>query len=119
MKKAVVNYLVLSLLLILNLSFTSWAKSGNKGVTQKKSCYVYISVNQEKKIVIFKLKSGQGRTSAAGENWKLAGLPGSLCTDPANNMMYAALRDIKSVAAIKIDRKNGPADSHERHASGR
>lgn len=100
MKKSVIR--ILSLLLILNLSLVSWAKSGNKGVALKKSCYVYISVNQDKKIVVFKLDQAKGELIQQGE-LKLAGLPGSLCTNPSNSMMYAALRDVKSVAAIKVD----------------
>ena len=105
MKKMVIKYFVLSLLLIFALSFTNGAKSGNKSIALKKSCYVYISVNQEKKIVIFKLDQEKGDLLPQGE-LKLAGLPGSLCTNPGDNNMYAALRDLKSVASMKIDKKN-------------
>jgi 6-phosphogluconolactonase len=104
MKKAVIK--ILCLLLILNFPLIGWANSGSKGVVSKKSCYVYISVNQEKKIVIFKLNREKGELVQEGE-LKLAGLPGSLCTDPKDNNMYAALRDVKGVASMKIDKKTG------------
>jgi len=107
MKVAGMKSLVIILLLILNLSSISVAKPGERGVAQKRpDCYVYISVNQEKKIAVFRLDPQKGELLSQGE-LKLEGQPGSLCTDPSQSRMYAALRDTKSVASIKIDNKTG------------
>ncbi len=107
MKAMVMKSLILNLLLILSPAFTGWAKPVNTGGALKKSdCYVYISVNQEKKIVILKLDQEKGDLLREGE-LKLAGLPGSLCTDPSDNHLYAALRDVKGVASMKIDKRSG------------
>ena len=72
----------------------------------KSDCYVYISVNKEKKIVVFKLDPINENLIFKFEQ-NLSGEPGSLCTDPSNRRMYAALRDINSVASLSIDKKSG------------
>jgi 6-phosphogluconolactonase len=106
MKVMGLKSLGLSLLLICNLSFAVTAKSGRDNGPEKPDCYVYISVNQEKKIVIYKLDSGKGELLRTGE-LNLDGQPGSLCTDPSQTWMYAAIRDLKGVSSLKIDSKTG------------
>ncbi len=75
----------------------------NKG---KSGFYVYVSINSEKKIIIYKLDPVKGELVLTGTQG-LPGTPGSLCTDPSETRMYAALRDINSVASLDIDRKSG------------
>lgn len=72
----------------------------------KSDCYIYISVNKEKKIVVYKLDPINDDLILTGEQ-NLAGEPGSLCTDPLHKKMYVALRDLKSVATLSIDKKSG------------
>lgn len=74
--------------------------------TGKSDCYVYVSVNSEKKIVIYRLDPVKGELILRGEQ-DLSGTPGSLCSDRTKGRMYAALRDIKSVASLEIDKRTG------------
>jgi len=74
--------------------------------TGRSDCYVYVSVNAEKKIVIFRLDPVKEELVLTGTQ-VLSGTPGSLCADPSETRMYAALRDINSVASLEIDRKSG------------
>jgi 6-phosphogluconolactonase len=74
--------------------------------SDKSACYIYVSVNKEKKILIYKLDPINENLLLWGEQ-NLAGEPGSLCTDPQQRRMYAALRDLNSVASLNIDKKSG------------
>jgi 6-phosphogluconolactonase len=78
----------------------------NNNRNNKKDCYVYVSVNSEKKIVIYRLDPEKGELVLKGEQ-DLSGTPGSLCSDRAKGRMYAALRDINSVASLEIDKETG------------
>jgi 6-phosphogluconolactonase len=78
----------------------------NSNRNNKKDCFVYVSVNSDKKIVIYKLNPVKGELVLTGTQG-LSGTPGSLCTDPSETRMYAALRDINGVASLDIDRKSG------------
>jgi 6-phosphogluconolactonase len=89
--------------------FSSLSRSGEgiiKDKSGKSDCYIYISVNKEKKIVIFKLDPLRGELVFNGE-LNLTGTPGSLCADPSQKRIYAALRDINSVASLRIERRSG------------
>ena len=89
------------------LSYGSWAKPEIINNTSGNSdCYIYISVNKEKKIIVFKLDPIRQDLILAGEQ-NMAGEPGSLCADPSCKRMYAALRDINSVESLSIDKKSG------------
>src|SRR5665648_607726 len=84
------------------LSYGSWAKPEIINNTSGNSdCYIYISVNKEKKIIVFKLDPIRQDLILAGEQ-NMAGEPGSLCADPSCKRMYAALRDINSVESLSI-----------------
>jgi 6-phosphogluconolactonase len=95
---------------LLLLSACLCGKSANSGDGKnspvKSECYIYVSVNKEKKIAIYKLVAEKDELSFIGIQ-KLAGEPGSLCSDPTNKNIYAALRDQKSVATLHIDKKSG------------
>jgi 6-phosphogluconolactonase len=69
-------------------------------------CFIYISVNSEKKILIYRLDSKKEDLVYVGRQ-DLSGEPGSLCLDPSRNRIYAALRDLGSVATLEVDRKTG------------
>ena len=91
------------------LIFSSLSSAGEgiiKDTSGKSDCYIYISVNKEKKIVIFKLDPSRGELVIKGQV-NLAGTPGSLCSDPSQKRIYAALRDINSVASLQIARRSG------------
>jgi 6-phosphogluconolactonase len=77
-----------------------------KKTAEKSDCYIYVSVNSEKKIVVYKLDHVNEKLIFTSE-LKLSGEPGSLCTDPENKKLFAALRDINSVASLGIDGRSG------------
>ena len=98
-----------SIFYLVIIIFSSFVRAGEgiiKDTSGKSDCYIYISVNKEKKIVIFKLDPLRGELVFNGE-LNLTGTPGSLCTDPTKKRIYAALRDINSVASLKTDRRSG------------
>jgi 6-phosphogluconolactonase len=72
----------------------------------KSECYIYVSVNKEKKIIIYKLDPVHGELVQIGIR-KLSGEPGTLCSDPSCEKIYAGLRDLKSVASLSVDKKSG------------
>ena len=94
-------------LLILALLSGSCLNKGNiKDSKAESPCYVYISVSKEKKIAVFKLNTLNGSLDLI-ENHVMTGEPGSLCANPSNKSLYAALRSTKSVASLNIDPKTG------------
>jgi len=100
------NILTIVLFLFTYLSLRPSNPGNNIIYPAKSECYIYVSVNKEKKIVIYKLNSERDELLYIGVQ-NLAGEPGSLCADPCNNKIYAALRNIKSIATLRIDKKSG------------
>lgn len=99
---------MLSIIIIL-ITFIN-VSAGNreiyKDIPKKTDCYIYISVNKEKKIMIYRLDPERGELVYIGIQ-NLAGEPGTLCADPSRKKIYAGLRDLKSVATLTIDEKSG------------
>ncbi|MCE5347206.1 MAG: lactonase family protein [Bacteroidales bacterium] len=101
------NHILIIYLLFLTLLLVSPVKSEiAKAKENQAECYIYVSVNKDKKIVTFKLDPKKEELVFIGEQ-NLAGEPGSLCTDPFHKKMYVALRDMKSVGCLIIDKKTG------------
>lgn len=99
--------LLLFFLSSISLSFIIRAKPGIiNNISSTPECYIYISVNKDKKIVCFKLDPINEELVYSDEQ-KLSGEPGSLCIDPSKSKIYASLRDINSVASLRIDNKSG------------
>jgi 6-phosphogluconolactonase len=98
--------LFITLILISYLSVHSVNLDIYKDIPEKTDCYVYVSVNKEKKIVIYKLDPVREVLVYIGIQ-NLAGEPGTLCTDPSQKKIYAGLRDLKSVATMAVDEKSG------------
>ena len=67
---------------------------------------VYVSVAGEKRIAIFKLDSGDGRLTPAGEI-STSGEPGALVTDTKRRFLFAALRSTGELAAFRIEPASG------------
>ena len=94
-------------LLFLALSFVSWVIPGiRKDALGKSDYYIYISLNKEKKIVVFKLDPIKQDLTLIDEQ-NLEGEPGSLCIDASYKKLYVALRDLKSVGSLRIDKNSG------------
>jgi len=98
-----------SIIFLCLVDFLSVSRAGGeiiKSSADRIDCYIYVSVSKEKNIVIFKLDPlNEELVLIAKQN--LAGTPGSLCIDPSGRTMYAALRDISSIASMKIDNNSG------------
>jgi len=91
---------------------TSYGPAGEvaaKDTPRRSGCYIYVSVNKEKKIVIYRLDPSEEDLISVGKQ-DMAGEPGSLCTDGSARKMYAGLRDISSVASMNINVKSGKLD---------
>jgi 6-phosphogluconolactonase len=101
-KSAISIFLLFSAFLFFRITKAEIINNGS----EKSDCYIYVSVNKDKKIVIFKLDPLKEELVFIGEQ-SLTGEPGCLCTDRPNKTMYAALRDINSVACMSIDKISG------------
>ena len=99
---------MISVAILVSAFILAW--SADPEIYEKKpevsDCFVYISVNSEKKILIYRLDSERDDLVYIGKQ-DLSGEPGSLCLDPSRNRIYAALRDLGSVASLEVDRKTG------------
>jgi 6-phosphogluconolactonase len=94
------------LILLTCINAQSIERKTVKSTSGKSDCFIYVSVNKEKKIVIYKLDPEHENLVYVGIQ-NLAGEPGTLCSDPSFNKIYAGLRDLKSVATLDIDKKSG------------
>lgn len=108
-KMKTMTFSVCLLGIIISTSLSMAGEVAIKDTHHKSDCYIYVSVNKEKKIVIYRLDPSEEDLIYVGKQ-DMAGEPGSLCTDGSARKMYAGLRDISSVTSMNINIKSGKLD---------
>jgi len=68
--------------------------------------FVYVSVDGESRIAIFRADEASGELSAQ-KSRQLSATPGPLTTDPARHFMFASLRSTGELASFRINRTSG------------
>jgi len=68
--------------------------------------YLYLALNGEHKIAIYKLDPATGKL-AHREDVPLSGAPGPLAVDPHNRHLYAGLRSSRQLASFSVDPASG------------
>lgn len=68
--------------------------------------YAFVSVSDRHRIVVYEQDAKSGTLHHLSE-CELQGTPGSLCTDPQGEYLYAAIRSTESIATLRIDWEGG------------
>jgi len=68
--------------------------------------FVYVSIQDDDKILIFELDSATGGLTLRSEV-SAAGGPSALTTNPAGNVIYASLRNSNEIASFRADANTG------------
>ena len=68
--------------------------------------FVYVSMAPEQKIQVFRLEPTSGSLTVV-DTVSVDGSPGSLCTDPKREYVFASLRTTSSLASFRIDQATG------------
>jgi 6-phosphogluconolactonase len=80
--------------------------STNQTPSSALSEVVYVSLDSEKCIAIYRIDSGLG-TLHFIKKLAFTGDPGSLAVDPTRTFLYAAIRSAKSISSFRIDGRTG------------
>jgi 6-phosphogluconolactonase len=75
-------------------------------MTVHAATFVYVSMAPEQTIQIFRLEPASGSLTVV-DTVSVDGSPGSLCTDPKRQYLFASLRTTSSLASFRIDHSTG------------
>jgi 6-phosphogluconolactonase len=101
-------FLMAVLAIVLPLSAQNTNTSAHREGTGEvqRSFYVYVSLDSERCIAVYKMNSAKGDLSLL-KRITTEGTPGSLGLDPAKQTLYAAMRNIQSVSSFRLDPRTG------------
>lgn len=74
--------------------------------TEKKKCFVYVSLRDDNAIQVYELDTEKGELKHI-EEYKLDGGPASMCFNPEKNILYVSHRASNGFSSHKIDTNSG------------